>query len=278
MSAESTALLHAFWSWVCGLLAVGLLGVLLPIVLGLLVGMAPLAFVRRDWRPMAAAATGVPLAVLGGFWVLLGVRSGAPMPDFWVGLSVELGLLVAGGSTFAFLRLSFRRIKEHRIAIRAVMGADVSELVEVDDEFPAPGPRKRLSGVEAEYYVADWMRHLGATDAIVTPARADGGIDVRSRFYAAQVKHRPTDFVSVESVRALIGAAALEKRTPLFFASGHYSRHVYDAAARGEVALFIFKPLEGRLVGANATANRLRLDGLRAPTAVAHRSATRQAR
>jgi hypothetical protein len=268
VSAESAFLLQAFWSWVCGLLAVVLLGVLLPVVIGLLVGMAPLAFVRRDWRPMAAAAIGVPAAVIGGFWVLFGVHAGAPGTDFWMGLSVELGLLVAGGSTVAFLRLSIRRIKEHRIAVRAVMGADVGALVEVDGGFAAPGPRKRLSGVEAEYYVAEWMRHLGATDAIVTPARADGGIDVRSRFYAAQVKHRPTDFVEVETVRALIGTASIENRTPLFFASGHYSRHVYDAAARGGVALFIFKPLEGRLVAANAVANRLRQDGLQAPVPV----------
>ncbi|MGT2427104.1 restriction endonuclease [Amnibacterium kyonggiense] len=268
MSAESTLLLQTFWSWVCGLLAVGLLGVLLPIVLGLLVGVLPLAIVRRDWRPLAAVATGVPLAVVGGVWALFGVHVGAPRQDFWVGLSVQLGLLVAGGSTVAFLRLSIRRIKEYRVAMRAVLHADTEELVEVDGDFPAPGPRKRLTGIEAEYYIAEWMRHLGATDAIVTPARADGGIDVRSRFYAAQVKHRPMDFVEVETVRALIGAALLENRTPLFFASGHYSRHVYDAAARGGVALFIFKPLEGRLVAANATASRLRQDGLRAPVAM----------
>ena len=268
MSAESALLLQAFWSWVCGLLAVVLLGVLLPVVVGLLIGMAPLAFVRRDWRPMASVAVGVPVAIIGGFWVLFGVHAGAPGTDFWIALSVQLGLLVAGGSTLAFLRLSIRRIKEHRIAMRAVMGADVSERVEVDEEFPAPGPRKRLSEVDAEYYVAEWMRQLGATDAIVTPARADGGIDVRSRFYAAQVKHRPADFVEVETVRALIGAASLEDRLPLFFASGHYSRHVYEVAARGGVALFIFKPLEGRFVAANAVANRLRQDGLRAPVPV----------
>jgi hypothetical protein len=268
VSAESAALLQAFWSWVCGLLAVVLLGVMLPVVIGLLIGMAPLAAVRRDWRPMAAAAVGIPVTVVGGVWVLFGVHAGAPGTDLWVGLSVELGLLVAGGSTVAFLRLSLRRIKEHRIAIRAITSRDSGELVEVDEVFPAPRPRKRLSGVEAEYYIAEWMRHLGATAAIVTPARADGGIDVRSRFYAAQVKHRPADFVEVETVRALIGAASLENRTPLFFASGHYSRHVYDAAARGGVALFIFKPLEGRLVAANATANRLRQDGLKAPVGV----------
>lgn len=269
MSAESSALLQAFWSWVCGLLTVSLLGVMLPVVLGLLVGMAPLAVVRRDWRPMAAVAAGVPLAALGGFLTLRSIHLSVPAPDFWLGLSVQLGLLVAGGSTVAFLRLSIRRIKEHRVAMRAVTEVGVGELAEVREAFQAPGPRKRLNAIEAEYYVAEWVRHLGATDAVVTRARADGGIDIRSRFYAVQVKHRPNDFVTVESVRALIGAAALENRAPLFFASGHYSRHVYDAAARGGVALFIFKPLEGRVVAANALANRLRQDGLRAPAAMA---------
>lgn len=246
-------------------MSVCLLGVLLPVTIGLLVGMTPLAIVRRDWRPLAAAAAGVPLALVGGSWTLLGVHAGAPAPDFWIGLSVQLGLLVTCGSLVVFLRLFIRRIKEYRIAMRAVMAPHLEEPPEIDEAFPAPGPRRRLSGVEAEYYVAEWMRHAGATDAVVTPARADGGIDIRSAVYAAQVKHKPAEFVSVESVRALIGAAAIEHKTPLFFASGHYSRHVYDAAARGDVALFFFKPLEGRFVAANATAHRLQQDGLQAP-------------
>ena len=76
--------------------------------------------------------------------------------------------------------------------------------------------------------MAERMRHLGAIDADVTPARRDGGIDVRSVYYVAQAKHQPRDFVTVDIIRSLLGAASLEGRTTLFLASGTYSRDSRD--------------------------------------------------
>jgi hypothetical protein len=186
------------------------------------------------------------------------------LPDFWFVLSVQIGMLAFGAGLMQFVPMARKRLRRDREALDAVT-RPLESMDEQERAAAAPGPRQRLRAIEAEYLVAEWMRYLGAADSVVTPERRDGGVDVRSRFYVAQVKHRPNDFVSVESVRALIGVATMEGRTPLFFASGRYSRDSAALAREAGVALFMFRPTEGRLVPVNAVAQGLYQSGLRHP-------------
>jgi Restriction endonuclease len=245
-----------------------MLGLLLPVTAALAVALIVLAAKRRDWREPLQMLLPIAIFAVVGFLLVMRVVPPAPGPDFWLALSIQIGALAFFTSVCQFLHLVWKRLRRDREALEAVSAplevSDGEETVRQE-----PGPRSRLLGIEAEYYVAEWMRYLGAIEAVVTPARRDGGVDVRSQYYVAQVKHRPGDFVSVESLRALIGVASLERRTPLFFASGNYSRYCLPLAAEAGAALFFFKPRDGRLVAANPLAQRLLDGGLRGAGAAA---------
>lgn len=260
MDPQDTQLLDAIWSWARGITAVLSIGVLAAAALGAALGMLPLARARRDWRsPTAMLGVAVFLAAAGS-WALFTVARPAPTWSFWLILSLQVGTLTFWATTVLCGRFSFAQRRRDRLALEAI-STPIDDTPEPD--VPArPQPRSRLSGIEAEYYVAEWMRHLGATDAVVTPARRDGGIDVRSAYYVAQVKHQPRDFVTVEMIRSLLGAASLEGRATLFFASGTYSRDARDVAQRAGMALFVFRHQENRLVPANPLARQLQLSGL----------------
>jgi hypothetical protein len=262
VNPNTAALLNGFWSWVSGILASVFLGVLLPASLALMLSLFVMAVKRRDWREPLGMVVPVGIFAAAGVVLLTRIGPSAPPWDFWLALSLQVGFAVLVLSLVQFLRMARKRLRRDREALESVSGV-LETAVPREGHGAEPGPRGKLRAIEAEYYVAEWMRFLGASDAVVTPARRDGGVDVRSRFYVAQVKHRPQDFVSVESVRALVGVAALERRTALFFASGRYSRDCYALAAEAGVALFIFRSHEGRLVAANATAQRLLERGLR---------------
>jgi hypothetical protein len=262
MSPESAAQLGAFWSWLAASVAFVNLALLVPTTAGLLVGSIPLAVRRRDWRLTLPLFGVIAALLIAGAWPLTLVRPPAPALDFWVALIAEIGMLTFVIALISFLRLSLRRIREDRKAL-ALVRATPEAAPGVAAEALEPGKRSRLNAIEAEYYVAEWMRYLGASESIVTPARRDGGVDVRSDFYIAQVKHRPRDFVSVDIVRALVGVASAEGRVPLVFTSGYYSRDALDFAGRVGAPLFIFRPAEGKLVGANASAAAFRTRGLK---------------
>lgn len=108
---------------------------------------------------------------------------------------------------------------------------------------------------EAEYFVCDWMRRSGARDAAVTQASRDGGVDVRSRDFVAEVKHYGVGkFVPVSVVRALNGVAVVERRQPLLFTSGRFTKDGHAFAEQAHVALFWYGP--GGQVEAVSTAAR----------------------
>ncbi len=195
-----------------------------------------------------------------GSWALFTTARPAPTWPFWLILCLQVGPLTFSFTTMLCGRFSFAQRRRDRLALEA-LSTPIGDVLEPDVP-PRPQPRSRLSGIGAEYYVAEWMRHLGATDAVVTPARRDGGIDVRSVYYVAQVKHQPRDFVTVDMIRSLLGAASLEGRASLFFASGTYSRDSRDLAQRAGMALFVFRYQENRLVPANPLARQLQLFGL----------------
>jgi HJR/Mrr/RecB family endonuclease len=105
------------------------------------------------------------------------------------------------------------------------------------------------------------MRHLGATDAKKTRTSADGGIDVISEKYVAQVKNF-SGTVPVESVRELVGVGLVHERIPLFFTSGTYPTGAIEFANKGGVALFVYSAENGTLRPVNAKAKQLFSEGL----------------
>lgn len=264
MSEESSALLSAFWSWADGITGVVTLGLLMPIVLGASLGLLPLLIVRRDWRVLPALLVSAISVGASGAWAFSMVGAGAPRLDFWLMLTAQLFFLTLPIAVLFMGRLSLQRIRRDRESIESVRSfrQDSTEV----GEAQRPAPRNRLSALEAEYYVAEWIRWMGATDAVVTRERRDGGVDVRTGHYVVQVKHRPEDFVSVDVVRALHGVASSEGRAGMVFASGRFSTDALGFAAKAGVGLFIFRPKEGRIVPANTVAHRLQHEGLRAAT------------
>ncbi|GGO63948.1 hypothetical protein GCM10010910_17640 [Microbacterium nanhaiense] len=128
----------------------------------------------------------------------------------------------------------------------------------------SPQPRPRGVGPqEAEELAAEWMRFLGAVDAEVTRYSGDGGVDVISSAYIAQVKNlAPMYSVPVAQVRELAGVAAHDGRRALFFTSGSYSAGGVEFADRAGIALFIYRAEEGDLIGANALGSAVRAQGL----------------
>lgn len=109
---------------------------------------------------------------------------------------------------------------------------------------------------EAEALIRDWMRHMGALDAEVTPYANDGGVDVQSRKYVAQVKHYAAP-VGVAAIRELRGVAGLDGRAALFFARSGYTRAAIDFADRADVALFVYSESMGTLKPINASAKKI---------------------
>lgn len=134
--------------------------------------------------------------------------------------------------------------------------------------WPRPAPQPYgVSHRGAEQLVADWMRHLGAADAEVTRFSADGGVDVVSTHWIAQVKNlgeRTT--VPVAQIRELAGVAAHDGRVPLFFTSGTYSAGGVAFADRAGMGLFEYHAEGGALRAANAHAHAVVVDGLQART------------
>ncbi|WP_234659867.1 restriction endonuclease [Agromyces marinus] len=113
----------------------------------------------------------------------------------------------------------------------------------------------------AEELVAQWMRHLGETDAEVTSYRGDGGVDVGGRKYIAQVKHYAAN-VGVAPIREIAGVASADGRSPLFFTSTGYASGAIEFADRSGIALFLYSAELGELHGMNGRAKTLMIHGL----------------
>lgn len=122
-----------------------------------------------------------------------------------------------------------------------------------------PRPRSTARGStprEAELLVRDWMRHMGVRDAEATKYTGDGGVDVVSRRFIAQVKHYTTP-VGVAAIRELKGVATVDGREALFFALSGYTPAAIAFAERAEVALFVYSDRKGTLTPMNTAARRV---------------------
>lgn len=100
------------------------------------------------------------------------------------------------------------------------------------------------------------MRSLGATDAVVTQFRGDGGVDVTSSRYIAQVKHFATN-VGVAPIRELSGVVRFDGRRGLFFTTIGYSTGAIEFANASGIALFVMDWKGGRLLAVNDIARAL---------------------
>jgi hypothetical protein len=98
------------------------------------------------------------------------------------------------------------------------------------------------------------MRGLGFTDAQLTAAGADGGIDVMARDAVAQVKHYSQP-IGVGPVRELRGVADAHQHL-LFYASGGYTAAARQFADDRRIALFSLQEL-GHITALNGAAARL---------------------
>lgn len=118
---------------------------------------------------------------------------------------------------------------------------------------PAPAPGSQPFGVShegAELLCAAWMRHLGILDAEVTRFVGDGGIDVQSANFVAQVKNY-AGTVAVADVRALFGVATADEKQAILFTSGGVTVDGLAFANRTGIALIRYDAVAGTLVGLN---------------------------
>jgi hypothetical protein len=120
---------------------------------------------------------------------------------------------------------------------------------------PAPQPYG-VSHEGAETLVRDWMLYLGMPSSEVTRLTGDGGIDVTSVSYVAQVKNYK-DFVGVQAIREILGVAVAEEKKPLFFTSGSYTSEALTFAKKAKVPLFTYDATAGTLERVNKAAEKI---------------------
>lgn len=136
---------------------------------------------------------------------------------------------------------------------------------------PAPsGPRPlpQPYGVNhegAERLAADWMRHLGAPDAVVTQYSGDGGVDVESATVIAQVKNlHPSSAVPFSAIRDLLGTAHHRGKGAMLFTSGRASKEGLKFATESGIAIIRYDAEAGSIQGLNAVGARVVREGIRA--------------
>jgi hypothetical protein len=106
----------------------------------------------------------------------------------------------------------------------------------------------------AEELARDFMRWLGYLDAELTNEGADGGVDVRSKRAIGQVKMH-SNGVRRSDIQALVGEAAVQKRTPLFFAM-NYSKEAITWSNENAISIFKFSR-SGEVVAVSDAALKL---------------------
>lgn len=126
--------------------------------------------------------------------------------------------------------------------------------------MPLPIPRG-VTPRGAEELCAKWMSFLGAIHVKVTKYASDGGIDVESFGYIAQVKNY-TGTVGVAAVREFSGVAKVDGRMGLFFTSGNFAAGAIEFADKADIALFRYSAERGELYAVNVRAEMKLARGL----------------
>ncbi|MEJ1089393.1 restriction endonuclease [Microbacterium sp. Mu-80] len=127
---------------------------------------------------------------------------------------------------------------------------------------PAPQPYG-VSHEGAELLVADWMRHLDELDSTVTRFSGDGGVDVESARFVAQVKNlNRRSTVEFRDIRDLHGVASVRSKGGLLFTSAGVTEQGLQFAAAAGIALFRYDAVNGTLSGLNELARDAIAKGL----------------
>lgn len=171
------------------------------------------------------------------------------------GLSnTELEKLARKGDEPAKLTLERRKKKQKSKALKVTQ----------TKKLP-PAPAAQPFGVShqgAEALCAAWMRHLGALDAQETRASADGGIDILSTRYIAQVKNY-SGSVGTPEVQQLAGIASVDNRAALFFTSGSYTFEAISFGNKAGIPLLVYSAEKGTLSASNKLGQEVLEDGLK---------------
>lgn len=102
----------------------------------------------------------------------------------------------------------------------------------------------------AEEICAKWLQSKRELSAEVTRDGADGGVDIRSNKYVAQVKNYKGS-VPVQAIREIYGIASAEGKIALFFTSGNYTKAAMEFADSVKMPLIIYDATGRRFSGAN---------------------------
>ncbi len=124
-----------------------------------------------------------------------------------------------------------------------------------------PQPTFDCTHQEAEVLAARWMKHLGESDASVSQATRDGGADVESGRFVAEVKHQSKP-VGPVPVRAIVGVAYSKRKVPVFFSLNGYTRDATEFGREAGALLFEYDPERGTLQGATALSRKAIREGL----------------
>jgi hypothetical protein len=131
----------------------------------------------------------------------------------------------------------------------------------VGDFGNQPEPSSINSSYDFEHYCCEWMHYLGDSVAQVSQATGDGGADIISETYVAQVKYYNGP-IPVSQVRDLLGTSVDFRKKPIFFASMSYSKGSIEFANRNMIPLFLVDAHEGEIRAGNNIAQRLLHSGL----------------
>lgn len=126
---------------------------------------------------------------------------------------------------------------------------------------PARATLDHFTPRDAEHLAAQWMKRLGAQGVEVTRSSHDGGIDVASTHYIAQVKRFASN-VGVAPIRELAGVIRSDRRRGLFFTTTGYSKGAIEFATEQGIALFVMEIHTGQLSPANFQARAFQDHGL----------------
>lgn len=100
-------------------------------------------------------------------------------------------------------------------------------------------PKDSHLWMQAEEFVAWWLRAHGFPDACVVSGGADGGVDVEGLDVTAQVKHWCAR-VGRPEVQRLVGAAGATGKQLAFFSANGYSEPARVYATEHSVSLYTF--------------------------------------
>lgn len=158
-------------------------------------------------------------------------------------------------------RTAAQRILEISIKNEKAQKAQKAATHSYEESKRGPDVVLDCSPRQAEYLAALWMRHLGEIDAHVSQPTRDGGIDVESKNFVAEVKHHAKP-VGPGPIRSIYGVATAAGKLGVVFSRNGYTTSAVEFANRAGVVLFEYNSDAGTLRGITAVSQRARENGL----------------